>query len=271
MASIGRPVPLGMDPNMAEIESISEQIAQYTQLTAQISTLRARSLEHTNDEEIRQDNAQLAELQVQISHLQNNIRRRIQVLAKEAQDGRLRGPAVQHANRVRENFRAALQNFHNSERDFRARYTQRVERQFRIVKSDATPEEIRAVTSDPDAANQIFRTALTQSNRYGEARYALKEAQDRNAEIKRLASSMAQLAALMNDMAVLIEEQDEKIDQIQDQTRSAHADLEKGGEKLGSAVKIAAALRRHRWYCFFLSLVIILIIALAIALPLLHH
>ncbi|KAF8304972.1 t-SNARE [Clavulina sp. PMI_390] len=268
MAPMAQPLPAGMDPNMAEIESISQQISLYSRYTAQIGTLHARSLEATNDEAIKQNDIQLAELQNQVTDLQSDIRRRIQVLGKEAQQGRLRGAGVMHANRVRENFRAAIQDFQNSERDFRARYAQRVERQFRIVKADATPEEIRAVTSDPDAGNQIFRNAVAQSGRYGEARLAFKEAQDRNAEIKRLEASISQLAALFNDMAVLIEEQEEVIDHVHDQAQVAHVDLEKGGENMERAVDSARAARRKRWWCFFICLLIIIAIVLAVALPL---
>ena len=69
------------------------------------------------------------------------------------------------------------------------------------MKSDATPEEIRAVVEDPEGGTQIFRNAVAQSGRYGEARLAYREAQDRNAEIKRLEASITQLGQLFNDVS----------------------------------------------------------------------
>lgn len=56
---------------------------------------------------------------------------------------------------------------------------------------------------DPDAGSQIFRNAVAQSGRYGEARLAYREAQDRNTEIKRLEASITQLGQLFNDVSVL--------------------------------------------------------------------
>lgn len=75
-----------------------------------------------------------------------------------------------------------------------------------LVKRDATPEEIRAVVEDPEAGTQIFRNAVAQSDRYGEARSALKEAQDRNTEIKRLEASITQLGQLFNDVGTIFPE-----------------------------------------------------------------
>jgi syntaxin 1B/2/3 len=68
------------------------------------------------------------------------------------------------------------------------------------VKSDATPEEIRAVVDDPTAGVQIFRNALAQSDRYGQARQAYKEAQDRHVEIQRLEATITQLGQLFNEV-----------------------------------------------------------------------
>lgn len=256
-----------MGSDLAEIDSISRQISEYTEIARQISVLHARSLEHANDEAIQQDNAQLAELTGQAADVQAQIRRRIQSLHARAKSGQLPKSTIQHANRVQEKFKAAIMDFQSAEKDFRGRYAQRVERQFRIVKSDATPEEIRAVTQDPDAGNQIFRTAMAQSGRYGEARLAYREAQDRNQEIRRIEQTITELGQLFNDMAVLIEEQDETIAHVEEQAKVANTDLERGGENVEKARDHAAAARRKRWYCFFISLLIIIAIVLAIAIP----
>jgi len=70
------------------------------------------------------------------------------------------------------------------------------------VKSDATPDEVRAVVEDPDAGGQIFRNALAQSDHYGQARQAYKEAQDRHVEIQRLETTITQLGQLFNEVSV---------------------------------------------------------------------
>jgi syntaxin 1B/2/3 len=77
-------------------------------------------------------------------------------------------------------FVEALQNHQSVEQQYRARYKQRLERQFRIgiskcscffftsltnseillVKPDATPEEVAAVVEEQDGGNKIFAQAV---------------------------------------------------------------------------------------------------------------
>jgi len=261
------PPPATEGGDLGEITSISEQVTAYREIAVQINTAHARSLERTDDDAIQQDNAQLAELTGRASDLQAQIRRRIQALHARARNGELSKSTIQHSNRVQEKFKAAIQDFQLSERDFRAKYTERVERQFKIVKSDATPDEVRAVVEDPNAGGQIFRNALAQSDRYGQARQAYKEAQDRHVEIQRLETTITQLGQLFNEMAILIEEQQDTIDHAALQAEATHRDLERGGQKVDEATELARSARRKRWWCFFLSLLIIAVLAIAIAVP----
>jgi Syntaxin len=60
---------------------------------------------------------------------------------------------------VKSKFVEAIQNYQEVERQYRAKYKQRMERQFRIVKPDATPEEVKAVVED-DQGGQIFSQAV---------------------------------------------------------------------------------------------------------------
>jgi hypothetical protein len=53
----------------------------------------------------------------------------------------------------------AIQSYQTVEQQHRQRYKQRLERQYRIVKPDATPEEVRAVVEDDDGG-QIFSQAV---------------------------------------------------------------------------------------------------------------
>lgn len=72
-------------------------------------------------------------------------------------DGQIR---AQQTNLVNAKFVEAIQNYQVVERDYRAKSKQRVERQFKIVKPDATPEEIRAAVNDDSGNNQVFSQAV---------------------------------------------------------------------------------------------------------------
>lgn len=119
----------------------------------------------------------------------------------------------------------AIQNYQTVEQQYRQRYKQRLERQYKIVKPDATPEEVRAVVED-DNGGQVFSQAvsthlrscpctcrgrltvvvlngllqLMNSSRYGESRAAYKEVQERHKDIQKIERTLAELAQLFNDV-----------------------------------------------------------------------
>lgn len=76
---------------------------------------------------------------------------------------------------------------------------------------------------------------LTQSTRYADARNAYREVQERHEDIKRIAQTMTELQELFNDMAMLVERQDEQIQTIEasamdveNNMGAAHTEIEKG-------------------------------------------
>ncbi|KAF9520287.1 hypothetical protein BS47DRAFT_1387328 [Hydnum rufescens UP504] len=252
--------------DLSDITAIEEKLTEYRAQVASIANLHSHSLSITDDAALQQDTAKLEATQRSASAISAELKRRIQILDAQVQSS---GNPVkrQHAKRVREKFKEAIQDFQRSEFDFRTRYRQRVERQFRIVKPEATPEEIREVVENPEAGGQIFSNAVATSNRYGESRAAYKEVQDRHQDIKRIEVTLSELAQLFNDMAVIISEDDDKIDDIVKQAKGAQDDVERGLVHTEEATRHARAARKKKIICFLLFLLICAVIAIAIAVP----
>jgi len=59
----------------------------------------------------------------------------------------------------------AIQNYQTVEQQYRQKYKQRIERQYKIVNPNATPEEVRAVVED-DNGGQVFSQAVRISLRH---------------------------------------------------------------------------------------------------------
>ena len=62
---------------------------------------------------------------------------------------------------VKSKFIEAIQNYQRVEQQYQTRYKQRIERQFKIVKPDASPEEVRAVVNYDEGGVRIFSQAVT--------------------------------------------------------------------------------------------------------------
>ncbi|TFK42689.1 t-SNARE [Crucibulum laeve] len=248
----------------SEISSLQDSLRTFNDNVARVSDLHSRSLNNMDDNAAQRNAAQLDELVEETSALSAALKHRIKALERQGGTGRDGQIRKQQTALVKSKFVEAIQNYQTVEQQYRTKYKQRMERQFKIVKPDATPEEVRAVVNDENGG-QIFSQALMSSNRYGESRAAYREVQERHEDIKRIEKTLGELAQLFNDMSVLVEQQDETINAIETQAAGVEKDTEAGLGYTQKAVDSARAARKKRWICFFIILIILIIVAIVVA------
>ncbi|KII88644.1 hypothetical protein PLICRDRAFT_54476 [Plicaturopsis crispa FD-325 SS-3] len=248
----------------AEISSIQDALKAFNDNVARISDLHSRSLNNMDEATAERNAQQLDELVEDTSALSSTLKRRIKDLERKGGSGRDGQIRKQQTALVKSKFVEAIQGYQTVEQQYRQRYKQRLERQFKIVKPDATPEEVKAVVND-DQGGQVFSQALMNSNRYGQADAAYKEVQGRHEDIKRIEKTLGELAQLFNDMSVLVEQQDETINVIESQAANVETDMEVGLGYTEKAVVSARAARKKRWICLVIIIVVLLVIAIVVA------
>lgn len=245
----------------AEIASIQDSISQFNANISTISDLHARSLNALSEQETAANTSRLSELSDSTRALSNELSARIKAVQTPV-SGLTRNDSEIRKNRitlVHGKFVEALRQYQAVEQQYRQRYRDRVERQFKIVKPDATPEEVSAVVNDTEGSGQgIFLQAISSSNRYGESRRVYREVQERHQDIQRIEHTLADLAQLFNDMATLIDQQKDQVDNIETRAGEVNTETKRGTEQVGVAVGHARSARRKRWICFWLAVVIIL-------------
>lgn len=64
------------------------------------------------------------------------------------------------------------------------------------------------------------------NQRVGESRVAYREVQERHQDLQRIEQTIAELAQLFNDMAILVEEQGEQVKAIEAATQNVQTDTE---------------------------------------------
>jgi len=249
-----------------EIMDVQELLRQFDANVQRISSLHAQSLNNMDPNANQQNQTLLDEQVAETRQLSNQIKQRITALEQQPAAGQDIRMQKNQTALIRKKFVEALQNYQKVEKEYRTRYKQRVERQFKIVKPDATAEEINAVVNDTNGAGgQIFAQALTSSTRYSESRMAYREAQERHEEILRIEQNIAELAQLMNDMSVLVAQADEQIDNIETTAGKVQTDMEQGVKETETAVVHARRARKMRWICFWLTLVLLVIVGIVVA------
>ncbi|KAI0273696.1 t-SNARE [Gloeopeniophorella convolvens] len=256
----------GMTGFYNQISSIQDELRRFDANVSRISDLHSRTLGNMDDALSQQNAAALDELVAETRSLGNQIKSQIQDLDKEpvppGQDARIR---KNQTSLVRSKFIEALQNYQQVEQQYRTRYRQRVERQFKIVKPDATPDEVAAVVqSDQGAGGQVFAQALTASTAYGPTRAAYREVQERHEDIRKIERTLGELAQMFNDMDALVAQQDDTIVAIEASAAQVEGDTEAGLAQTGKAVEHARSARRKRWICFFLFLLVLAIIGIVV-------
>jgi syntaxin 1B/2/3 len=246
-----------------EISSIQDSLRTFNDNIARVSDLHSRSLNNMDDAAAQRNATQLEELVEDTSALSATLKRRIKALEKMGSTGRDGQIRKQQTALVKSKFIEAIQNYQTVEQQYRTKYKQRMERQFKIVKPDATPEEVKAVVEDENGG-QIFSQALMNSNRYGESRAAYREVQERHEDIKRIEKTIGELAQLFNDMSVLVEQQDETLNVIETQAAGVEKDMEVGLGYTVKAVQSARAARKKRWICFFIILIVLIVVGVVV-------
>jgi len=249
-----------------EITAIQDLIHSYRDNISRISGLQSRSLTATDDDSRRRATTELDTVSNQTHDLSAQVKRRVQALeaGRGKVSGRDREAWISQTNVVKSRFVAAIQEYQQAEQQYRQKSRQQMERQVRIVKPDATQDEIAAVVND-ESGGQVFSKALMDSNRYGESRVAYREVQQRHDDVKKIEKTLTELAQLFSDMSVMVAQQDETIDAIESHAAMADKDMENGLDQTGKALEHARAARRKRWICFWISVAILAVIAIILA------
>ncbi|RXW14719.1 hypothetical protein EST38_g11133 [Candolleomyces aberdarensis] len=193
-----------------KVASIEQDIQQLNQNVASISTTRTHYLTSVDGTEA-EDNDKLENLTVETRQLTQRIKSRIQELESQPQyDTQIRKNQIAL---LRKRFLEAIQSYQREEHESDQRARQQISKQLHLVKPDATPEDVKAFIDS--GQQQVFAQALTTSTRYGESRTAYREVQERQQDIHRMEKTLAELALLFNDMAVLVEQQEAVIDAVE--------------------------------------------------------
>ncbi|EMS25809.1 syntaxin 1B/2/3 [Rhodotorula toruloides NP11] len=256
-----------LGPFFAEVESIQDDIKGLHSNINGVSELHSRRLASTDDATQSNTAAQLTQLTNQTTGLTNQIRQRILKLNEANRqspqgDQGFNTRKLQIAN-LQNSFKRALEEYNMVEKRSREKYRDRMARQIKIVKPDATDAEIKAAWEDSQGGAQIFSQAG--------ARAAFAEVQSRNQDLRKIEETITQLAQMMQDMATLVLEQDESVKLIETQAVQVNTDVEHGLEQTKKAVKSARRARKMRWACFFIILAIIIVVVVVVVVEVLKN
>jgi syntaxin 1B/2/3 len=246
-ASVGR-----TDPNaiLNECRDIDRGIDDIEKGLEQLRMLQQRTLDDADASSSSAANRQLDSLSAETMALYRALTERVRTVKSnpESQSAK-NSPQV---GRVDRRLKQAIQQYQSVESQFRKRTQEQMARQYRIVRPDATEQEVRAAVEDT-SGGQVFSQALMQSDRQGRARAALSAVQDRHRALQKIEQQMVELSQLFQDMDTLVVQQEAAVTQIEQKGEEVVDNLDKGNEEIGVAVTTARSTRKKKWICLGIS------------------
>lgn len=247
LAQSAGPIASG-DPNaiLNECRDIDRGVDQIERNLEQLRMIQQRTLDDADSSSSSAANRQLDSLSSDTMAQYRTLTERVR-LVKSNPDSRTpkNNPQV---GRVDRRLKQAIQQYQQVESQFRKRTQDQMARQYRIVRPDASEQEVRAAVEDPSGA-QIFSQALMQSDRQGRSRAALNAVQDRHKALVKIEQQMMELSQLFQDMDTLVIQQEAAVVQIEQKGEEVVDNLDKGNQEIGVAVNTARKTRKKKWIC----------------------
>ncbi|KAI0849239.1 t-SNARE [Daldinia vernicosa] len=161
---------------------------------------------------------------------------------------------------IKAEFERELSSYQKEESVYSQRYREQIARQYRIVNPDATEEEVRNA-ADADWGNEgVFQTAL-RTNRAGQASSVLGAVRARHNELQRIERTLIELANMFQDLAILVEQQDNAVTEAVNNAENTTKYIDEGNTHVKKGIVHARNRRKLKWWCL---VVVIIIIAIAL-------
>jgi len=174
--------------------------------------------------------------------------------SKEATPTEVRIRSNMHGT-LTQKFLELVQEYQEVQTSYKNKYKEKVERQYKIAKPDATPDEIEDAMQSGDSS-KIFANQILDTHLHAQAKNALAYIEARHKDIVRLEASILELHQLFVDMAVLVDSQGELLNQIEFNVSQSVAYTADGVKELKTAVKLQKKGRKKMCILIIILLVI---------------
>ncbi|KAH6565797.1 hypothetical protein BASA60_009805 [Batrachochytrium salamandrivorans] len=220
----------------SEVDEIQASIDAINRTVVSIERLHSRALVGVSQDESSRINRELDAAQTEASDLIADARQRLQRISNETKN--LRGGGDSRSRQAQQSVLAqklmdAAQRYQNIQVTYKQKYRQRMEREIRIARPDASPQQVEQALDS--RSGPVFSQEML-SSRVGEQRRALQE--------------------------VLLETQQTVIDTIDTHVENAVQYVQEGDKELTQAIRHREASRKKWW--IITAIVIAILLALAV-------
>ncbi|KAM0255140.1 hypothetical protein ACHAQJ_006063 [Trichoderma viride] len=228
-----------------------------------IGQLHQRTLSTTDPEATQQLEHYVAQTQIRNTAIKDGIKGLERDLLKTTDASR--NTKKTQLESLKTFFKSELDKYQSIERDYQQRYREQIARQYRIVNPDASEDEVHQATEADWNNEGVFQTAL-RTNRSGHAASLLGNVRARHNELQRIEQTLSELAILFQELAAMVEQQENVVVAAEVNAENTVQNIEKGNEQVSQGIEHARRTRRLKWWCALIVFLICLAIALGVGL-----
>ncbi|KAK5005372.1 hypothetical protein LTR16_006076 [Cryomyces antarcticus] len=255
------PRTLPIKDYLAKVEAAKGDINKLTSNISQIASAHQRTLSSPD----ASSSAQLENLVTQTQVLNTRIKDQIRALKADAARSGTDVTKDAQLRNLEQTFKKQLLDYQAEETTYRTRYQEQIARQYRIVNPEATEEEVREAANADWGDEGVFQTAL-KTNRSATASSVLGAVRARHNDIQQIERTLIELNQLFQDLAEAVLVQDVPIQQAEETTANVQKDTEAGNVQLDKGIVHARRARKLKWWCLFIVVLIVCILALVLGL-----
>ncbi|KAI1888210.1 hypothetical protein AGOR_G00182670 [Albula goreensis] len=253
-----------MDEFFTQIEEIRTSIDKIDENVVEVKKLYSVILSAPTSDQKTQDD--LEALTMDIKKLANNARNKLKSIERNLETNEERVSAdmrirkSQHAVLSRK-FVEVMTKYNEAQVDFRERSKGRIQRQLEITGKATTDDELEEMLESGNAA--VFTAGIVDS---GISKQALSEIEARHKDIVRLESSIKELHDMFVDIAMLVENQGDIVDNIETQVSKTVDHIETAKTETKKAVRYQSKARKKVVILVIVVVVLCCVLALIIGL-----
>jgi len=162
---------------------------------------------------------------------------------------------------LRGKFAEVLKETQTAQIDYKAAVKQKMGRQVKIMDPSLTPDQVEDICNDPDGADKLMQNKLMGMG-HVKLKNAVSDIQDKHKDILKLERSVQTIHQMFVDMAMLVQQQGEMLDNIELNVQEAVDYVKKANKQLDKAKK--QHIKSRKWKCCILITLLIVIMAVVI-------
>ncbi|KAI9139248.1 t-SNARE [Paraphysoderma sedebokerense] len=253
-----------------EVAAVDESVKRIRDNVMYIDQLQRRNLDTHRENEQYRNSQELERVTSETKKTMARIKGKIKSLRSQIPTSPATADTAIMNNQLsalQKKYNTVLQEFTDQSYKYSQRIRGKMERQIRIVKPDATEDEIDAMIDSPQGG-QVFAQSMLQSSRYSNARSALNEVQNRHEDLVKIEKTILELNELFLNMQNLIEEQSIQINNIEEYVDNTVVNVEKADTEIKQAIEHRkGAIRKSWWLCGCCLILLIIVFIVVFVIP----